>query len=312
MLAYYAKRSPGEEFNRINAPLQQAGVWVAGANVSDGEIDQVIERYSLDTNVVYDVRDRSELPRVEYSGEGTAYVFLRLPRLSKTGHMLTLPLLCILKDGSFITLTIGDSIAPESVALSTLPITTDHTETLLLGVMAAVVASFEDMISHTARSITDTANRLRTHDITNRDFIHFVTVEANLNHCRMNLDSTLVMAKRLRENKHDTLNEESLEALDDIALHIQQLLVSIDSHLGSVESIRNAYSTIANNTLNQRMKTLTVFTVLITLPNVFYGMYGMNVALPFGDTPWAYAAIVGFTVSLSLVVFLAAKKLHIF
>lgn len=311
MLAYYAKRSPGEEFERINAPLEQAGVWVDGSNVSDSEIDSLIERYGLDTNVVYDVRDHGELPRVEYSDQA-AYVFLRLPRLSKTGHVLTLPLLCILKDGSFITLTIGDSVAPESVALSTLPITTEHTETLLLGVMAAIVASFEDMISHTARSITDTANRLRTHDVTNRDFIHFVTVEANLNHCRMNLDSTLAMAKRLRENKRESLGEQSLEALDDISLHVQQLLVSIDSHLGSVESIRNAYSTVANNTLNQRMKTLTVFTVLITLPNVFYGMYGMNVTLPFADTPWAYGAIVGFTFTLILVVFLLAKKLRIF
>lgn len=311
MLAYYAKRSPGEEFERISAPLEQAGVWIAGENVSDSEIDSVIERYGLDTNVVYDVRDRGELPRVEYS-DGAAYVFLRLPRVSKTGHVLTLPLLCVLKNGSFITLTIGDSIAPESVALSTLPITTEHTETLLLGVMAAVVTSFEDMISHTARSITDTANRLRTHDITNRDFIHFVTVEANLNHCRMNLDSTLAMAKRLRENKHDSLTEDSLEALDDISLHIQQLLVSVSSHLGSVESIRNAYSTVANNTLNQRMKTLTVFTVLITLPNVFYGMFGMNVALPYANEAWAYAAIVGFTAVLILIVFLLAKKLRIF
>jgi Mg2+ and Co2+ transporter CorA len=311
MLAYYAKRSPGEDFERIRAPLEQAGVWIAGSNVSDSEIDSLIERYQLDSNVVYDVRDRGELPRVEYS-DSKGYIFLRMPRLSKAGHVLSVPLLCILNGNTFVTLSIGDGVAPESVALSTLPITTDHTETLLLGVMAAIVASFEDMISHTARSITDTSNRLKAHEVTNRDFIRFVTVEGNLNHCRMNLDSTLAMARRLRENKRESLGEESLEALDDIALHIQQLLVSIESYLGSVESIRNAYSTIANNTLNQRMKTLTVFTVLITLPNVFYGMYGMNVALPFGHEPWAYSAIVGFTVGIILLVFLIAKKLRIF
>ena len=60
------------------------------------------------------------------------------------------------------------------------------------------------------------------------------------------------------------------------------------------------------------MKTLTVFTVLITLPNVFYGMYGMNIALPFANAPWAYAAIVGFTFVLILAVFMIAKKLRIF
>jgi magnesium transporter len=312
MLAYYAKRSPGEDFERINAPLEESGVWVAGASLSDSEIDGLIERYGLDANVVYDVRDRGELPRVEYSDD-TAYVFLRSASLSKAGKIQTLPLLCILKNGSFLTLSIGESIVPESVALSTLPITTDHTQTLLLGVTAAVVASFEDIIAHTARSITDTANRLKTHDITNGDFIHFVTVEGNLNHCRMNLDSTLAMTHRLRENKRDQLDNDSLEALDDIALHIQQLLVSIESHLTSVESIRNAYSTIANNTLNQRMKTLTVFTVLITLPNVFFGMLGMNMVLPFPiNQTWVFPTVLGVTTLVILMVYLIGKRLRIF
>lgn len=311
MLAYYTKRSPGEEFERISTPLEQATVWVDGVNLNDDEIRSLIKDYDLNANIVHDVRDRGELPRIEYSND-TAYVFLRLPHLTKTSHVISLPLLCVVRKDSFLTLTIGDGVAPESVAISTLPITTENTETLLLGVMAAVVAIFEDMIAHTARSITDTANRLKSHDVTNRDFIHFVTVEANLNHCHMNLDSTLAMAHRLRENKHDSLDENSIEALDDIALHVQQLLVSIKSHLGSVESIRNAYSTVANNTLNQRMKTLTVFTVLIALPNVFYGMYGMNVALPFQDDKWAYGAVVGFTVFLIGIVFIIAKKMRVF
>lgn len=312
MLAYYAKRSPGEEFQRINTPLKESGVWVSGVNMSDSEIDSLIDRYQLDTNVVYDVRDRGELPRVEYSDKG-AYVFVRSARLSKAGKIQTLPLLCVLVNGSFLTMSIGESIEPESVALSTLPITTDHTQTLLLGVIAAVVASFEDIISHTARSIIDTANRLKTHDITNTDFIHFVTVEGNLNHCRMNLESTLAMTHRLRENKRDLLDNDSLEALDDIGLHIQQLMVSIESHLDSVESIRNAYGTVANNTLNERMKTLTVFTVLITLPNVFYGMLGMNVVLPFPtNQPWVFPSIVVLTIAVIFMVYLIGKRLRIF
>ncbi len=311
MLAYYTKRSPGEDFERINAPLKGASVWVDGSNLSDEEINLLIKTYNLNTNIIYDVRDRGELPRVEYADD-TAYVFLRLPHLSKTSHVISLPLLCVVKENVFLTLSMGDGISPETVALSTLPITTDHTQTLLLGVMAAVVDTFGEMIAHTARSITDTANRLKTHDVTNRDFIHFVTVEANLNQSRMNLDSTLAMVHRLRENKHDSLDDESIEAVEDIALHVQQLLVSIESHLSSVESIRNAYSTVANNTLNQRMKTLTVFTVLIALPNVFYGMYGMNVPLPFQNDVWAYGAIVGFTVALIFIVYLIAKKLRIF
>ncbi|GEM_PF-141763 len=311
MLAYYAKRSPGEDFEQISQPIEH-GIWIDAPNASDSEIDSIIKAHDLDANVVYDVRDRGELPRVEYSN-GTAYVFLRLPRLTKTSHVTTLPLLCIVKPTIFMTLSIGESVQPQTVALSTLPITTEHTETLLVGVMASTVAAFEDMISHTSRSITDTANRLKTHEITNHDFIHFVTVEDNLTHCHMNLDSMLAMTKRLRENTHDTLGTQSIEALDDIALHIQQLLVAIKSYQSRVESIRNAYSTIANNGLNQRMKTLTVFTVLITLPNVLYGMLGMNILLPFPtNQPWVFPTIATLTAFLILIVYLVGRRLRIF
>lgn len=311
MIAYWAKRTAGEQFEQLKTPLENAGVWVSGSALSDDELRLLIDSDNLNTNIVYDVRDRGELPRVEYSDD-VCYVFLRVPHLSKTGRIATLPVLSVVKKNRFLTLSIGDGIAPDTLTLSTLPVTTEQTPTLLLGTMAASISAFEEVILHTSRSITDTSNRLRTHEITNRDFIHFVTVEANLHHSRMNLDSTLAMAHRLRENNHEMFDITELEALDDIMLHINQLLVSTQSHLETVNSIRNAYGTIANNSLNKRMKTLTVFTVLIALPNVFYGMYGMNVLLPFQDEPWAYGAVVGFTVIVLLFVYVIAKKMRVF
>jgi magnesium transporter len=57
------------------------------------------------------------------------------------------------------------------------------------------------------------------------------------------------------------------------------------------------------------MKMLTMLTVLIALPNVFYGMYGMNIALPFQDETWAYPAIIGFTsILLASIALIAFRK----
>ena len=93
----------------------------------------------------------------------------------------------------------------------------------------------------------------------------------------------------------------------------RQLLMAVESYSGRVESIRSAYGTVANNTLNQRMKTLTVFTVMIALPNLFYGMYGMNVdGLPFHDMPWGYLFVLGLSVFITLLTFAIAKRLRIF
>ncbi|MNR25701.1 CorA-like Mg2+ transporter protein [compost metagenome] len=128
----------------------------------------------------------------------------------------------------------------------------------------------------------------------------------------MNLDGMLVVASRLQENRHELFTVNDVEAIEDIMLYLKQLLVAVDSHSQSITSIRNAYSTIANNTLNQRMKMLTMLTVLIALPNVFYGMYGMNIDLPFQHESWAYAAIIGFTSILLATIALVAFRKRFF
>src|SRR5690606_10023055 len=106
------------------------------------------------------------------------------------------------------------------------------------------------------------------------------------------------LLERLCENRHELFTEKDREFLDDMILHTNQLLVATNSHRSTVESIRNAYTTITNNTLNKRMKKLTLLTLLVALPNVFFGMYGMNVTLPYAEEPWAYMAITGFSIGL--------------
>lgn len=306
MIAYYAKRSGGETFDRFTRPVS-TGMWIDGNNLTADELDDMVKRYELERNIVYDVRDRQELPRVEYSGEDT-YVFLRIPRLAKTGHITSAPLLAIVRKHQFLTLGLHETVSPETVARGALPGQVRYASgDLLLGVIATCVAQYQELLKHTERSINDTASRLKTHEVTNHDFIHFVVVEDNLTTYRMNLSGILSVVHRLKESRGDKLHVDQ-ESLDDISLQIQQLLVAVQSYGGRVESIRNAYSTIANNTLNQRMKTLTVLTVLIALPNVFYGMFGMNVILPFQHEPWAYAAIISFTALLILIVYLIARR----
>jgi magnesium transporter len=150
---------------------------------------------------------------------------------------------------------------------------------------------------------------LRTHEVKNDDFIKFVTVESNLNEYHTNLSSMQVVAVRLQELMKDAGDR---EAVEDISLYIKQLLVAISSQRQSITSIRNTYGMLANNSLNQRMKALTVLMALIALPGVFYGMYGMNVTLPFQKEPWAYGAITIISLSVTLIVFLFAKKRGVF
>ncbi len=311
MLRHYTKHSPGERFHQIHTP-QTEGVWTHAEQPTDDELEIVVKAYGLDQNVVNDLRDADELPRVEYSGDAL-YVFLRTAQRNKHGEVITAPLLAATTPSAYITLTSTRSVAEDKIiAVLHEDARSEDTGALLLSTFVAVVTDYETLIHRTGKYIKDIAHRLRTHEVNNSDFIHFVTIEDNLNEYTMNLRSMRAVAERLRENNHDRFVMRDCEALDDLVLYIKQLETAVSSHGQSVTSIRNAYSTIANNNLNQRMKTLTVLTVLITLPNVFYGMYGMNVPLPFADQAWAYGAIVVFTIMLILGVYLLAKRFRVF
>lgn len=306
MLKYYVRRSDGEDFQPVTSPPAD-NAWIHGEAVSYDDLHFLSHTYGLNINVLRDVLDAYELPRVEVHPDGL-YVFVRMVQRGKHGKILTTPVLMVVKETVFLNVTIALTSDPKLATPGTRTNSKD-TVGLLLDTFAAVINEYEALMQRTARYVHDTGQRLRSHEVTNDDFIKFVTIEDNLNEYLMNLNSMMVVAERLREilkESNDT------EAVEDIILYIRQLIVSIQSHNQSINSIRNAYGTIANNVLNQRMKTLTALTLLIALPNVFFGMYGMNIALPYQDIQAAYPIVVGSSLIVVVLVFFIGRKRGIF
>lgn len=307
MLHYYAKKSFNEDPQRVTeAPMDRA--WVYGADVSDADLKQVADLYNLDPGIVKDVRDRNELPRAEYS-QGLLYVFIRVPHKTSHGNIVTVPFLAVLKGSLLITLSMKEYVRPEDLFADT-KIDMKSTKHVFLQLMSYVISKYEAFIHSTGASIHNTEQRLRTHEVDNRDFINFVTVEHDLNEYHTNLTALQALLARLRENRHDIFVDKDCEFIEDMVLHVNQLLVATESHKNTTNSIRNAYTTISNNTLNQRMKKLTLLTLLVALPNVFFGMFGMNVILPFAEQPWAYGAITGFSLALVIIVAWFVRKIR--
>ena len=311
MLKYYVRHTADEPFRQLPGYSDQPGLWVHGEQPQRADIETLSHQFEFDYGTLRDVMDKDELPRME-AKDDELYVFLRSILRTKHGEIDFAPLLVVLSPRAFVSLSLTNAISDQKIATAAHKVTTDDPESLLLATFTAVITDYETSIQKTGRNIKDISHRLRTHEVSNDDFIRFVTIEDNLGIYSLNLTSMLSVAERLCDNKLYKLSRQNAESLDDIMLHMRQLLATVHMLTQTVTSIRNAYSTIADNNLNLRMKKLTVLTVLIALPNVFYGMYGMNVILPFQETSWAYAAIVGFTILLILLVYAIAKRFRLF
>ena len=307
MLQFYAKKSFNEDPQLVHEPPMDRG-WVYGTAVTDDELARVAELYQLDAGVLKDVHDKNELPRAEYS-QGHLYVFLRSPHKGSHGNVATTPFLAVLKGTVLVTLAMKDYVRPSELFEVT-AVDMRSTKHVFLQLTNYVIGQYEGYIHSTGAYIRNTAQRLRTHEVDNKDFINFVTVEHDINEYHTNLTALEALLTRLHENRHDIFVDKDCEFIEDMVLHVNQLLAATTSHRNTIDSIRNAYTTISNNTLNQRMKKLTLLTLLVALPNVFFGMFGMNVPLPFSNQPWMYSAITGASIGIVIIIALFMRKIR--
>lgn len=307
MLMFY---EPSKEngYSKVEVPSGKHTTLIFSEGFTRDDAAYLVDSFGITKHTLDDIFDVDELPRVE-TDEKFEYVYLR--NIEATGNKTTShPLLYIIGEELFACVSINkqptDGLLEIKNGNDKLP--TNHRRLLARGV-ATIVRHYEEIIDDIGGNIQTIEKRMRSHEADNHDFFSFVSIESSLNRANMNLVGLSTVAEKLM-TVAKTKNEREL--FDDILLYARQLLVEIDSHLKSIKSIREAYSTVANNTLNQRMKMLTALTLLMAIPNVFFGMYGMNIALPFMDQPWAYAAVVGFSALIIITVYTIARRHRFF
>jgi magnesium transporter len=105
--------------------------------------------------------------------------------------------------------------------------------------------------------------------------------------------------------------EEDQDIVEDLLLNNEQSIEGIRSNLRSISNIRESYSAISTNNLNKTITWLTLATILVALPNVFFGMYGMNVPLPLQRRDWIFPVIIGVNVSLIIAIFIFVRRKRI-
>ena len=98
-----------------------------------------------------------------------------------------------------------------------------------------------------------------------------------------------------------TQSEENKELLEDVLIEFKQALEMTDTYSNIIDTMRTGFESVMSNNLNKVMKTLTSITLILMLPTLVASIYGMNVSLPFQQSPNAFAITMGISVLISLI-----------
>jgi len=98
----------------------------------------------------------------------------------------------------------------------------------------------------------------------------------------------------LRGDLSNVLDDRSRPYLQDIYDHLNRLLDSIDLQRDLLSNALDAYLSVVSNSLNMVMRRLTALTVIIMVPTLIAGVYGMNFRfMPELEWPVGYFGALG-------------------
>ncbi|MBL8160309.1 magnesium transporter CorA family protein [Candidatus Saccharibacteria bacterium] len=313
MIRYFYKNLRSKQVSELQE--YQAGAWVYVEGPSEQEIDMLVREFKLDAGHIKDALDADEMPRLEKEGD-TNYIFVRYAFTTEDIEITTAPLLFVVGPNTFITISTQPLPRLQRFVNGKIDFATTQRTKLVLQIMAQIADQYENFINNVGRQIKYMRVQLKQHDINNDDFVNFVMIEDELNEFLSALLPTTAILRRLLLGRHIPLFHEDQDIVEDLLLNNEQSIEACRSNIKTVASIRDAYSTIASNNLNRSMKWLTAATVAIALPNVFFGMYGMNIDLPMqtnggtGDLR-GYFMVIGITVIVTVILLTLARRRRI-
>jgi len=282
----------------------KVGCWIYVEDPDEAELEVLAKDYSLDIGHLNDAVDPFEVPRLEIEKEAV-YIYRRVP-FEQEERLITVPVLIAIGEDFVITVSRQPLPFLQKFIKNRIDFNTTQKTKLVLQILNEISITYNNYlatIGRRVRGISVSPNR-----IDNKTILQFVTFEEALNDFLAGLVPAAAILERLLSGKVLSLHEKDKDLVEDLTLSTGQLISQARSSLRTIVNIREAYSTIMTNDLNRVIKILTALTIILNVSMITTGLFGMNVALPFADSPSAFWGIIFFSGIISLILLFVFTK----
>ncbi|MFM2381308.1 MAG: hypothetical protein RLZZ76_75 [Candidatus Parcubacteria bacterium] len=303
MITHYFKTVQDSELKTLDTI--RTGVWTHVVNPTDEEVAEVAQMFALDAAILEDARDFFEVPRMERKA-GVSYFFTRYPYDEKDEDSGTAPLLIVAGESFILTLAVRDVPQFSDFIACTEPFATTQKAKFFIQIMDSITFSYERELVRFRKLVQRDRARLRR--LGSRQIERLVDFENDLNDMISALVPTNIWLQQVTTGNFMQLYNEDVELMNDLMIANSQLVESARSVLKTIQNIRTATEAILTNRLNTTIRTLTILTIILTIPTIVASLFGMNVRIPFGENPYAFWMVLGCIVVTVLGVVLLFKR----
>ena len=289
------------------------GCWINMVNPSENEIKTVCKNVNIQEDFIRYPLDYEEKARIEEEEDDNTILFvidIPVTEDSQDGILYTtMPLgMIVVRDDYFITVCLKKNKLIEDFEKQKVKgFQTFKKTRFIFQILYSNASYYLDYLKKNNKE-TEIAENALKQTPKNEDFLKMLTLEKGLVYFSTSLKSNeLVMEKTLR-GKIIKLYDEDEDILEDAITENRQAMEMAKIYTDILTGTMDAYASLISNNLNVVMKTLTSITIILAIPTMISSFWGMNVKVPFENTPFAFGIIALIAVVITLLTSLWLNK----
>ncbi len=293
------------------------GCWIALTDPTATEILEIAEKFHIDPDHVKAPLDEEERSRIE-TEEDYSLVLVDIPVIEERNERDwygTIPMGIIMGENVIITVCLEDTAVLSAFMDGRVRDFHTYMKTRFVLQVLYKNASLYLQYLRVIDKKSELVERKLHKSPKNSELIELLELEKSLVYFSTSLRSNEAVLEKLMRAEKIKKYPEDKELLEDVIIENKQAIEMAGIYSGILSSTMDAFASVISNNLNSVMKFLATATIVMTVPTVVSGFYGMNVnpvSMPFSASPSGFGIVLVFTAVLMLVVILVFSKKDFF
>ena len=294
----------------------QEGCWIALTNPTATEIFEISEQFGIEVDDLRAPLDEEERSRIEVEDNYTL-ILADVPAIEERNEKdwyVTIPLGIIVTQKMIFTVCLEDTqVLTRFMEGRVRNFFTYMKTRFILQILyrnASMYLRYLRIIDKKSEQIEEKLH-LSTR---NQELMELLELEKSLVYFTTSLRSNEMVLEKLLKVESIKKYPEDTELLEDVIIENKQAMEMTDIYHNILRSTMSLFGSIIDNNLNQVMKFLAAITIILELPTMISGLYGMNVnvaGMLFATKTYGFAAISIFSVIVCLIAVYILKKKNI-
>ena len=291
----------------------ETDIWIKMTSPSNEEADFISQKYGIELDHVKAALDNDESARIEIEDNYTL-ILVDIPVTERRGEhneYTTIPLGIILCEDAIITICGRDTpILKGFIQKRMKEFSTKKRMRFLYQILYRNAVEYQVDLRKIDKKRTQIESHISEIE-EDTELIELHELESNLVYFATSLRSNGLILERLTRYSRIKQYPEDKELLEDVIIENKQAIEMTQIYRDIINGTRELLSTVINNRLNNVMKFLASITIVMAIPTIISGLYGMNVnaeGMPLSGSPWGFAIICGMTLLICIMTLFILKK----